>query len=177
MNPTSPASLSISCTLFLHRWFRILLCWVPVFLQSSAAGVRIVWARPGGEQFSWHSTSWTPLSTPPSAASVTRQATLISASSFFYPLTRWAVGTGSLLCGERGWSVRGLPVGELLSGRSTAWKLLSRLPASVSEPPPAARTWARSSSCSWGGERGSHRWVGMQFTKHLMFRFRYRDLF
>ncbi len=145
----SAALLSISCTLFLH-------CWLPVFLQTalcSGAGVRTVWAAQCDGPFFERNTSWTPLSTPPSAASETPLVAQISASSFSYLPERWPVSTWSLWCGEEGQSVRGLPAGGLFFGRSTAWRLLSRLPSSASELPLAAPTSARSSSCSWGEVR------------------------
>lgn len=154
----SAASLSISYTLFLHCWCGILLCSLQVFLQTapcSGAAVRTVWARSGGERFSERSTSWTRLSTPPSAASESRRVTPISASSFSCPLKTWVVSTASPLCEEGARSVRGLPVGGLFFERSTAWKLLSRLPSSISEPPLATRTSAHSSSYSWRGQEVS----------------------
>lgn len=118
----------------------------------SVAGVRTVWGQAGGERFFERSTSWTRLSTPPSATSETLQVNRISVSSSFYPEERWVVSTEKLRWGERGWSARGLPADELFSERNTAWKLLSTPPFSVSGLPLVAQTLALSSSCSWGDQ-------------------------
>lgn len=119
--------------------------------STSGAGVRTVWGlRFGGGQPSEHSTSWTRPSTPPSAASETLQVTRISASSSSCQCWTWVVKTETLGCGGRGWPGTGSPAGGLFCGHSTAWRPLSRPLSSVSEPLPAARTSAPSSSWSWG---------------------------
>lgn len=152
---SAAARLPLSCTWSLRCLSAVLLCWLSQFLRTapcSGAGVRTAWAPPGAEPSFERSTSWTRLSTPPSAATESPPVAPTSASSSSHPPGGRDVSTGSVRCGGRSPRVGDLPAGGQFFGRSSAWTLLSTLPSSVSEPPLSAQTSARSSFCSCRGE-------------------------
>lgn len=102
-SPAAPGA-SVSCTLSPHCWCELRLCSLrlcslPASLRMdscSPAGFCTLSSPAGAERFSERSTSWTRLSTPPSAASETPRGALRSASSSSYPPSSWAVSTESL---------------------------------------------------------------------------------
>lgn len=152
---SAAARLPLRCTWSLRCLSAVLLCWLSQYLRTapcSGAGVRTARAPPGAEPSFGRSTSWTRLSTPPSAASENPPVAPTSVSSSSRPPGGRDVSTGSVRCGGRSPRVGDLPAGGQFFGRSSAWTLPSTLPSSVSEPPLSAQTSARSSFCSCRGE-------------------------